>query len=424
LKNFRLGKDQVWVALQSRAYLAAIVRGEAPEDLRLAFQQTIERIHTEHDAALKDVFADPSVFESVRPEVSSLVRSEYGPIPERPRLPWLPRVWPAAIPLWPVVRALAVLGAIVLPLYGYRKWRGDGQNATSSVPIVRAAGGGKRAVSPSPEQSVSSRKGPAPSVASDSKKALARFEAAFPLPATVKVTVASGALVLTGIAPYEWISAVQEGALKIPGISGINGDDLVVEFAPGLVIQRFREQFGIPDTVEASFQNGRLFLTGEAPHSWLDQVRRGAKHVAGIQVIDDRRVVDTDQRNFQQAKAQIEETAILFVLNRDSLPEETAAKLGQTAAAVQRCLTAASNMEVNVSLEVRAYGDAVATAAENEALSRRRADAVKDLLVANGVDGKKINSLGMGTPPPPGPGERSGAGEFDRRVLLRMIIQP
>ena len=79
---------------------------------------------------------------------------------------------------------------------------------------------------------------------------------------------------------------------------------------------------------------------------------------------------------------------------------------------------------MNFTLEVRAYGDAIATEAENAELSKRRAETVRKFLVANGVDERKITPVAMGMPPPPGPGEKSGAGKFDRRVFLRFAIQP
>ncbi|HSH39007.1 MAG TPA: OmpA family protein, partial [Chthoniobacterales bacterium] len=85
---------------------------------------------------------------------------------------------------------------------------------------------------------------------------------------------------------------------------------------------------------------------------------------------------------------------------------------------------AAENMGVNISLEVRAYGDAIATEGENAELSRRRAEAVRKFLGASGVDEQKIAPIAMGMPPPPAPGEKSGAGKFDRRVFFRVVIQP
>jgi outer membrane protein OmpA-like peptidoglycan-associated protein len=260
--------------------------------------------------------------------------------------------------------------------------------------------------------------------APESRHALEQFEAQFPLPPNVKANVANRTLVLAGSAPYEWIDAVRQGATKIAGITAINGDDLVVEFDPELVLQRFREQFGLPDTVQAASRGGRLLLTGEAPHEWLDRVRRGAMKLPGIHVVDDRRVVDTDQRAFHEAKAALEEVAVVFVLNRDSIPADATPTVTRATDEARRCFEAAQKLGINVMLELRGYGDAVATEAENAKLSQRRAEAVRAAIAKSGVEPGKLKSLGLGAPPPPEPGEKPGAGKFDRRVFFRVVLQP
>jgi outer membrane protein OmpA-like peptidoglycan-associated protein len=99
-------------------------------------------------------------------------------------------------------------------------------------------------------------------------------------------------------------------------------------------------------------------------------------------------------------------------------------ELGRIATEARRCVAAAGNMGLNITVEVRAYGDVIATDAENADLSRRRAEAVQKFLVVNGVDERKMTPAAMGAPPRPGPGEGSGAGKFDRRVFFRVVLQP
>jgi outer membrane protein OmpA-like peptidoglycan-associated protein len=253
---------------------------------------------------------------------------------------------------------------------------------------------------------------------------LERFKAAFPLPPNVHAIVANNTLTLAGTAPYEWVAPVREGATRIPGINAINGDSLVVEFDPELVIKRFEERFGLPDTVKASMQNGRLILSGEASHAWLARVRRGALEVPGIRVLDDRKVEDIDQRTFQQAKSVIESAYVYFLLNKDNFATEGFAALSRLPEEIRRCFSAAERMGINVVLEVRGYADAVGSEAANADLSRRRAEAVRNFLISCGLDGEKMKVLGLGAPPPPAPGERPQPEQSDRRVALRVLIQP
>ncbi|MGZ5003775.1 MAG: OmpA family protein, partial [Chthoniobacterales bacterium] len=253
---------------------------------------------------------------------------------------------------------------------------------------------------------------------------LQHFTSAFPLPNTVKAVVANGTLTLAGSAPYEWIAPMREGATKIPGINAISGDDLVVEFDPKLVLQRFQDRFGLPDTVNATVQSGRMTLAGEAPHAWLDRVRRGATEVPGIRALDDLKVEDTDQRTFQQSKSVIESAYVYFLTNKDNFATEGFAALSRLPDEIRRCFTAAQRMGVNTSLEIRGYADAIGAEGANVDLSRRRAEAVRNFLISCGLDGGMMKSLGLGAPPPPKPGEKPLAEQSDRRVALRIVIQP
>ncbi|HEV3410355.1 MAG TPA: OmpA family protein, partial [Chthoniobacterales bacterium] len=258
----------------------------------------------------------------------------------------------------------------------------------------------------------------------DPTLALERFKAAFPLPETVTASVENETLVLAGSAPYEWIAPVREGAASIPGITGINGDNLIIDFDPALVFQRFQERFGLPETARASMQHGRLLLSGEAPHAWLRRVRHGALEVPGVRVLDDRNVEDIDQRTFQQAKGAVESTYVYFPPKQDNLTAEASAALSRLPDQIRRCFDAAQRMDVNVVLELRGYADALGREGGNVDLSRRRAEAVRNFLISAGLDGEKINSLGLGAPPPPEPGERPQPEQSSRRVAFRVAIQP
>ena len=55
LDNFQVGELTVMVEQGPQALLAALIRGTAPKDLRVVFQETIEQIHVEHTQALDEL---------------------------------------------------------------------------------------------------------------------------------------------------------------------------------------------------------------------------------------------------------------------------------------------------------------------------------------------------------------------------------
>ena len=107
----------------------------------------------------------------------------------------------------------------------------------------------------------------------------------------------------------------------LPGIGRVSEKELKVAYDPALVLRRFTDRFNLPDSVSASVKDGVLILAGEAPHAWLTRVRRGAPGVPGITTIDEEKLIDLDQRAFQQSKSVIESAFVyrlLYLTFRDS----------------------------------------------------------------------------------------------------------
>jgi len=500
LEEFRIGEMQVWIAPGRHAYLAAVIRGNPPRELRTTLEEAIDSVHILHGAALANFQGDAAVFEPLRPELESCLRAQYQKTKGEAKRN--ARAW-----LFLGAAAALLMMAFLFAFQSHRHWRDFVKrlNAEPGVAVTAAhhhwfgpsqiAGlrdplstdgaalakeaklnparihfdwkdylaldpvsvqrrfaqrfGSPKGAVVAVEGSTVNISGPAPyewlepirrdgtqvpgvtsvverdaTVVYDPFLALQRFKGAFPMPPTVKGVVANGTLSLAGTAPYEWVAPVREGALRIPGITAISGDDLQVEFDPKLVQERFEARFGLPDTVNATMQNRSLVLSGEASHAWLDRVRRGASEIPGIRALDDHKVEDIDQRAFHQSKSVIESAYVYFLVNKDNFATEGFAALSRLPDEIRRCFSAAQRMGVNVSLEVRGYADAAGAEGANADLSRRRAEAVRNFLISCGLDGAMMKPLGLGAPPLPQAGEKSLPEESDRRVALRVVIQP
>jgi outer membrane protein OmpA-like peptidoglycan-associated protein len=252
----------------------------------------------------------------------------------------------------------------------------------------------------------------------DPTQVLARFRAQYPPPPEVKAAVSNGTLFLSGTAPYEWLAPVRTGALKLPGITKISDENLQVAYDPKLVLQRFVDQYNLPDSVNANVQKQVLVLAGEAPHAWLMRVRRGAPNVPGIRTIDEHNLTDLDQRAFQQSKSVIESAFIYFLLNKDNFATEGFTALSRLPDEIRRCLSAASRLGLEMQIEIQGYADAVGTETKNKELSQRRADAVKDFLVKCGFDSSLFQAMGLGAPPVTGKPEPE---QSERRVALKVV---
>ena len=73
-------------------------------------------------------------------------------------------------------------------------------------------------------------------------------------------------------------------------------------------------------------------------------------------------------------------------------------------------------------MEVVGHTDEIASEAYNLGLSKRRAAAVKDWLVKNGVDAKRINAKGMGKTQPVASNKTEEGRAQNRRVEVRYTV--
>jgi hypothetical protein len=69
LEEFRVGELQIWIASGAHAYLAAVIRGNPPRDLRICLEDAIESIHVLRGSALAKFDGDATPLESLRPEL-------------------------------------------------------------------------------------------------------------------------------------------------------------------------------------------------------------------------------------------------------------------------------------------------------------------------------------------------------------------
>jgi OOP family OmpA-OmpF porin len=70
-KEFRVGERQVWIAPGRHAYLAAVIQGDPPPDLRTTLEETIEVVHLLKGKALANFKGEPVIVEPFRMELEA-----------------------------------------------------------------------------------------------------------------------------------------------------------------------------------------------------------------------------------------------------------------------------------------------------------------------------------------------------------------
>lgn len=435
LEEFRVGELQVWIAPGRHAYLAAVIRGNPSRELRSTLEETIESIHILKGSALASFQGDAGVFESLRPELESCLRAQYSTTKEGGR----------STRAWIMLATTAALTIFLLALAAQSnaKWKTflGRLNAQPGLIVTEARQGwfspsqvsGLRDASSADPAALAREAKLDPArirfhwkeyLALDPASVRRRLEQRFGIPNEARIAIKDGVLDLAGSVPYEWLERVRREATLIPGVTSIAEQDAKIIYDPSLARQRFEEQLGLPESVNAVAANGVLTLSGEASHRWLTRVRAEGGKVPGITSIDDRAVIDIDQRAFEQSKSIIETAYIYFLTNKDDIATEGFAALSRLPDEIRRCERAARQIGMDVTLEIHGHADAVGSEATNSDLRQRRANKVRDFLVSCGFDSTRFKPIGMEHSLKPAGGENVTPEQSERRVAFKVVTQP
>jgi OOP family OmpA-OmpF porin len=239
LHTMQVGDLTVWIEPGPHAYVAAIVRGHAPVDLRVALQESLARIHGEFGALLEQFSGDAAPYEACRPTLEACLQSQSSDRQHR-------------VMSWPLGVAVA---AIVLVLGGWlytsirdgRQWERyvDRLRREPGLVLVTAEHRGGRYVVSGLRDSLAAdparllaEVGYAPAdvsarwepyYAADPAFVLARAAALLKPPATTRLECLAGVLTLSGSAPRTWMVEQLKLAPFVPGVTSVRADGLRVQ---------------------------------------------------------------------------------------------------------------------------------------------------------------------------------------------------
>jgi outer membrane protein OmpA-like peptidoglycan-associated protein len=435
LEEFRVGELQVWISPGRSAYLAAVIRGNPSRELRSTLEETIESIHVLKGSALANFQGSAVIFEPLRPELEACLRAQYttAKSDRRPTRLWV--ILGTAV-------AVAIFG-LALAAQSKSKWKDflGRLNAQPGLIVTDAQQGwlsssqvsGLRDVSSTDPAALAREAKLDPArirfhwkeyLALDPASVRRRFEQRFGVPNETRIALKDGVLTLSGSIPYEWLERVRREATLIPGVTSIADRAADIFYDQDLTRKRFEQQLGLLETVNAVVANGVLTLSGEASHRWLTRARTEAVKLPGITSVDDRAVIDLDQRAFEQSKSIIETAFVYFLTDKDDIATEGFAALSRLPDEIRRCEKAAKQLDMDVTLEIHGRADAVGSEARNVDLRQQRANKVRDFLVSCGFEPTRLKPIGMEQPFKPADADKAAPEQSERRVAFKIVTQP
>lgn len=378
LDTFQVGELSVWVEQGPHAALAAVIRGNAPKELRATFTEAIEKIHGEQAAALLAFDGDATPFERSRPHLEACLKGERQKKAERASGARTRR----AIQFLRAALAVTLVALAVWAVAAARRNRTWGAylKTLAAQPgiVVTEAGrrGGKYFVA-----------------------GLRDPLAADPV-AMLPASNLSAENVASDWKPYQAL-------------------------APELIAKRARYVLEPPATVTLAARDGALVAAGSASRRWIEEARARSRAIAGIARYDDSGLTDADAGELDLLRRRIEGTVLLFPRGSSDLPPAETRKLRDAASDVEKAARLAAALGRTLRLEVIGRGDSVGSQDANLVLSRRRAERVAAELRPAGLEGEGLTlaPAGVGSARPLRPEVTEEDRDWNRSVSFHLIVE-
>jgi hypothetical protein len=325
-----VGELAIWIEQTSSIILAAVIRGNAPQQLRSTLKETAEKIQIELIGALDGFQGDAAPFEASRPMLEGCLLHAARD-DEKPADPKKRSKTPTVVGTLVMGGLLAAFGVwMFFTIRSRHRWSAYCDRLSAEPGIVVTESGNRQgrwyvrglrdplAIDPNQlamqcqvdSNSLSTRWEPYDSF--EPKFALARAVAALHPPATVALAVKDRTLIATGTAQGQWINDARRIAPLLPGIVKFDGQNLTQQDRAEIVLPAALRILTPPPGVVLTFNDGILSVAGTASHNWAASVKTRALTVPGIKSCDQTHLIDADVRSWNFETDRLESMTINF----------------------------------------------------------------------------------------------------------------
>jgi OOP family OmpA-OmpF porin len=370
LHTLEFGELTIWIEEGPVAVLAGIIRGNAPEELRIVFRNAIEKIHLNLGQKIRDFSGDTEVFAASKPYLKACLESDYTK-------PYKTQY----IYAWSSVGILVIL----LGAWGFLNFR-DNQRWNNYVQSLQ-------------EQ-------PGIVVTKTGKRNGKYFIAGMRDPLAVK--------------PNTLIKQANLNPTKV-----IDRWKPFISLERQFITKRASKLLQKPTTVSFKLdENGVLNATGSASRKWILSARQQKPSLSllGITEYQDKDLQDLDIDQLNIYKKQIEEVIVMFEQGTTEFLPGESEKVVKLVPKLRKLIDAGEFLEKDVLIEITGHTSILGNKETNIKLSQNRAKRILTYFTSMGIDRNKFSTKALGSEQILRPELSDEDKKFNRRVSFKVII--
>jgi len=369
LETLQFGELTIWIENGPQAVLAGVIRGHPPKELKLVFQDAIEKIHFRFSRELKYFNGDAFPFEASKPYLEDCLQNQYKKPKQKKH--------------YTLVYIVGTAILIALGTWAFFSIRDKQRWATYLEKLYTEPG----------------------IVVTKEEERYGKF------------------FVLGLRDPLAKDPKAMLKDANIPPEAVISHWKPFVSLDSGFVSDRAKKLLKPPATVSLKVkENDILYATGTAPRQWILETRKVVRFIPGVTKFEEDKLVAAEFSQLEASQKQIEKQVLFFEGGKAIIKNGQKETLQNLIKEINKLTDYAELLNKDVRIKIIGHTQKIIGEKDNFLLSQARASVILSILRSQGIKTTNLSAMGVGFSQPLSQGFTEQAQQLNRSVTFKIIL--